>query len=439
MEKIKVVWICHFSNHQIRENLPLSSLWFINLIKLISGKGGTNKYKDFAPWITQLIAEFEKINDIELHIISPHSGLKKLTSEFALNDIHYYFFKPEMPLHVDRIVQKVFNIKNRTYRLNRYFVKNFIKRIKPDVVNLFGAENPYYSITALDIKEVPVYVLLQTVLATPFRTKFNFRVDAFRLELEEEIFKSANYFGTAARMYHDCVVGNNSEANVLEFWFPTQIPPTITTQTKEFEFCFFSNGVSQIKGIEDAIDAFSFVAQSNNNIKMNIIGSCNAEYKTFLNNKISAAGLEGNVVFSGHFPKHADMFKQVKKSKMAVLPNKLDVISSTIREAMFLEIPVVTTITTGTPYLNKRDQTVLLSEIGDIKALANNMLELLNNPELSKKLVENAKKLADEIFDNKAIAKKLVTDNKAILNHFENGVPIPEPLLFNIDNYPEYL
>lgn len=438
MKKIKVVWICHFSNHQIRENLPLSSLWFINLIKLISGKGGTNKYKDFAPWITQLIAEFEKINEIELHIISPHSGLNKFTYEFELRGIHYHFFKPELPLHFDRIVQRVLKIKNKIFKVNRYFVKNFIEKIKPDVVNLFGAENPYYSITALDIKEVPVYVLLQAILATPLRNKHNFDVDDYRLEVEKKILQSTNYFGTAARMYYDCVTDRNSEAKVLEFWFPTQLPPVIPAQSKEFDFCFFSNGVSQIKGIEDAIDALSLVAQSNNRIKMNIIGSCNAQYKMFLQNKISDLGLEGNIVFSDYFPIHADMFKQVKKSKIAVLPNKLDVIASTIREAMFLELPVVTTITTGTPFLNKRDQTVLLSEIGDIHALAKNMLKLIDNPELANLLVKNAKNLAEEVFDNKAIALKLVEDNKAIINHFKNGVPIPVTLLFNVDNYPEY-
>jgi glycosyltransferase involved in cell wall biosynthesis len=438
MDKIKIVWICHFSNSEVRKRLPLSTFWFINFLKRITGKGARFTHKDFAPWITQLLSEFEKTNEVELHIISPHRGLNRFMYSFNLNDIHYHFFKPELPLHFDRIAQKIFNRKNTTFRLNRYFVKNFIKKIKPDVVNLFGAENPYYSITALDIKEVPVYVLLQTVLATPFMKTHNFNVDTYRLEIEEKILKSANYFGTAGKLYHDCVMDKNLGANVLEFWFPTQIPPLLPDQLKEFDFCFFASGVSQLKGIEDAIDALSIVAQSNSKAKMNIIGSCNSAYKTYLQNKITSLGLEGNIEFSNHFPVHADMFKQVKKSKMAVLPNKLDVISSTIREAMFLEVPVVTTITTGTPFLNKGSQTVLLSEIGDIKTLAHNMIELLNNPELSDFLVKNAKKLAEEIFDNNAIAHKLIEDNKAIINHFNNGVPIPEALLFNVSNYPEY-
>jgi len=395
-------------------------------------------YRDFAPWITSLITEFEMLKNVELHIIAPHQGLKQLTAEFEFNGVYFHFFRPNIEYTISKFYEKYIPFNKAKFLLSRILVKQLFKVIQPDIVNLVGAENPYYSITALDIKTVPVYVLLQTVLSTPFKDKFNFNPDNYQIEVENRILKSKMYFGTASRMYHDCVLSKNKGANVLEFWFPTQRPPFIPVQRIEFDIVLFASSLSQIKGVEDVIDALSVVKLEIKTVKMNLIGSCNEKYKKYLQNKIIELGLEDNVIFNEYFPSHSDMFKQVKRSRIAVLPNKLDVVSSTIREAMFLEIPVVTYITTGTPYLNKDNQTVLLSEIGDITALAKNIILLLNDSELHNTIVTNAKNLAVRIFSNSSIAEKLIEDNSAIVEHFRNSTPIPKTLLFNSDNFPEY-
>ena len=61
MNKLKVIWICGFSNPEIRAKLLLAT---------------KNKYSDSAPWVTTLIKEFQNMDEIELSIISPHKGLK---------------------------------------------------------------------------------------------------------------------------------------------------------------------------------------------------------------------------------------------------------------------------------------------------------------------------------------------------------------------------
>ena len=48
-------------------------------------------------------------------------------------------------------------------------------------------------------------------------------------------------------------------------------------------------------------------------------------------------------------------------------------------------LPVITTITPGTPKLNDNRESVLLSPIGNHQAMADNMIKLLEN----KDLVEN--------------------------------------------------
>ena len=62
MEKLKVAWICHFSNEKVREKLPLSKMRASNFLRIIFGKTKF-KYGDFAPWVNNLITEFEKFKD----------------------------------------------------------------------------------------------------------------------------------------------------------------------------------------------------------------------------------------------------------------------------------------------------------------------------------------------------------------------------------------
>lgn len=437
MKKIRIAFICHFSNQEIRRQLPLSSRRVRNSIKTILGMK-TWFYNDFAQWVPCIIEEFENLEDIDLHVISPHVGLKTKLVTFSSNNISFHFFRPEYESSIKKLIPFLNKYNQSEYTKNRRIVSQLLKQIGPDVINLFGAENPYYSITALDIKNTPVNVLLQAVLNTPFKEVHNFKVDKKRLDLERKIFESCVYFGTASRMYNDCVLSVNPTAKIFEFWFPTQRPPEIMPQKILYDFVFFAKSVSNIKGIEDTIEALALVKKNRSNVKLNIVGSCDTDYKAFLLNRIVDLGLQENIEFHDYFPEHKDMFVQVKKSKIAVLPNKLDVVSSTIREAMFLEIPIATTITSGTPYLNAKNQTVLLSEIVKIEELANNMYRLLIESELCSDLVKNAKALAQEVFDNTAIAKKLVKDNIAIVEHFNENKPIPKELLFNPDNYPEY-
>ena len=438
MEKIKVVWICHFSNPMVRSKLTSNFLGFENFARKLLKKEKKNIEVDFAPWISYLINEFEFFESVDLHIIAPNSNIKYFTFEFCHNKIKYHFFNDKVSIIADRVALYLGVSKYWTLVLNRYLIARFIKKINPDIVNLFGVENPSYSLSALDIKNVPVYVLLQTVLGTPLREQYNFTVDDFRLNVEKKLLTKMKYFGTGSLMYRNCIASINTDVKIFDFWFPTHKNDDIPEQVIEYDFVFFASRVSNVKGIEDALGALSIITKSNKYVKMNIIGYCDANYKTHLMNLISELDIENNILFSDYFPLFSDMLQQVKKSKIAVLPNKLDVISSTIREAMFLKIPVVTTITSGTPYLNAKEQTVLLSKIGDINHLAQNMKSLLDNPLLSSKLVTNARKLAEQKFENKSIAEKMVKDYYAIIRYHLYKEVIPSELLFNISNYPEY-
>lgn len=436
--KIKVVWICHFSNKRVRSGLLLRSDRLPTIIYKIFGK----KYKphrDFAPWVNKLITEFNNFEDVELHIVAPHNQMRKKTQEFDIDSIHYHFFRPQGDGLLAKSFKKITNKKSEEqFKKNRKHIKNFIDQIKPDIINLIGAENPYYSIAALDIENIPVYLSCQTVYSNPLRKKHSGDLDMYRWCLEKEIHSKLNYFGCTGRMHRDLVLVNNSRAIVFKMFYPIQKPQEVNSFDKEYDFVFFAAGVTAKKGIEDALKALSIVKRKKPNVTLNVVGSCSEEYKIVLSTLIKKYNIEENISFNDYFPVHSDMHRHITKSRFALLPIKLDVISGTVIEAMLLDIPVVTYKTSGTPYLNKDGVTVLLADIGDIESLAENMTRLLNEPKLGEQLKQVAKAFVEKEFDNTTSAKRLLSNYKAVIDHYHHGIPIPEDQLFNTDEFPIY-
>ena len=438
MKKIKVVWICHFSNQQVRERMPLTKRNISNNIRKLLGKQSIS-YSDFAPWITNQICEFEKFDNVELHVIAPHSGLNKILFEFEMKSVYYHFFKPDLFFLLDKFIDKIWGKRRKKYKLNRNIVKNILNNIQPDIVNLIGTENPYYSITALDIKNIPLYVSAQTVYTNPDREKYSGIVDQHSWDTELKIHQKEKYYGCIGRMHRDLILKNNPEAIIFKYFFPIQKPLVIESELeKEFDFVFFAAQVTNKKGIEDALEAIAIVKRHHNNVSLNVVGWCAREYKAFLLVKIQNLNINDNVTFNDYFPLHEDMQRHISKARFALLPLKLDVISSALIEAILIELPIISYKTSGTPYLNKNGETVLLAEIGDLEKLAANMLRLLSSSELAAKLKKDAKAFVEKEFDNTTSAQRLVRNYKAVINHYYHNIPIPNDLLFSTNEFPKY-
>jgi glycosyltransferase involved in cell wall biosynthesis len=436
MKPMKVVWLCHFSNPEVRERLPLSGLKVRNAIKDILGKENTY-YRDFAPWITRLIKEFEKFKDVRLYIISPHVGLKPLSFSFEMHGISYNFFKSDRLLN---LVTKRFRTSSDKYQRNRNLILKFVNQIKPDIVNLIGTENPYYAASVIDIENLPIYVSVQTVYNNPQRN-IHSHMDGLRSEIEMQIFRKEIYYGCTGRIHRDLIYQYNPQAIFFKMFFPV-MRPSISEKEENadnaFDFVFFAATVDKRKGAEDAIEAMAIVKKVEKNVVLNLVGRCDNSYRAYLDKRIRELDLTRNIVFTDYFASHAEMHQHVKQSRFALLPIKLDVIPGTVKEAILLGLPVVTYKTTGTPYLNRDGDAVLLADIGDIDNLAQNMLKLMYSPELAATLRRNAKSFVEKELDNTKSAKRLVANYRAVLEHYHRGTPIPQGQLFDLKEFPVY-
>jgi glycosyltransferase involved in cell wall biosynthesis len=416
MNKIKVVWICHFSNTEIREKLPLS-------------KKGKN-ISDFALWITNMIIEFKKFEDIELHIISPHRGLKQYSYSFEKDGICYYFYKDDMPFF-HRNWPSYFQINIWTnYFISKLIVRRIIKKINPDIINLHGAENPYYSSTALNLKGIPILITIQGIYSNPERNKYE-NPNLLRCKIEREIHSQNKYFGVSAP-YMPSLIKRDVENPIL-FWtdYPKKMQQIINTNNNDkcYDFVFFGQ-LKLAKGIYDTLDALALVKKYKPDVKLRMMGQ---DTQSRLNDLIEYSkklGLENNVIISEGYKLHEDMINEASKAKNYILPTRFDTLPSSIFEAIYLGLPVVSYLSGEIPLLNKGDIRALLCEIGDIHSLANNMILLLEKPETGKVLSQKANEFVDKWFNNRTLALNFVDQYRSVLEHFHNEKPVPSTLLY---------
>ncbi len=430
-KRIKVVWVCHFSDEKTRSYIQFSWLyyqWIINIIK----KREIKYVSDMSVWITNAIQEFEKYEDIALTIIFPHKGISGGHQQFNINGINYICFKSEDDYLPSRIINKIRGGEDKDYKRNRQLIKAFIDEIKPDIVHVIGAENPYYSYSALDVpKYIPCIVSLQTLMSDPEFIKnypINKKEYDYRSSLEKRIINNCNYIASSVCHFKDLVHKLiNPSAVFLKMTLAVGQNIDTKFDKKEFDFVYFAADLN--KAGDYAIEAFALVQKVRPDVTLNMSGSFSARLKKSYDSRIKELGIERNVFFTGSQPTHDAVLKQIKKSRFAVLPLKIDLISGTIREAMACGLPVVTTITPATPTLNEKRECVLLSEKGDYEAMAKNMLCLLEHEEKAESFARNSLLTIREMYSNELFMNKWHNGYYEVLKNFHEGTPFSEDML----------
>lgn len=434
-EKIKVVWLCHFSNSFVHERLHFRINPLIRMIRKLFRRSLSLEVPEFANWITNGITECEKINELELHVVSPCRHLKGRTQEFMANGVHYHFFHNEDDDLIPFISRNLFHKKKYEYKKNCRIIKKIINSIHPQVIHLFGAENPHYSLGVLgNYENVITIAQLQTLINDP-DFKRNYPIDDetyyHRAAIEKRIIKKADFLGTRATKYRQLIQNDiNPDAIILNTTLALEDTIEKNECKKLFDFVYFSANID--KAADLAIEAFGLAHQVKPDITLDVIGSCgDPNFLQILNGIINKYKIKDFVTFEGMLPTHNDVLKRIRQSRFALLPLKIDLTSGTIREAMSNGLPVITTDTGfwGTQKLNLKRQNVLISPIGNHQALADNMLRLLSDASIGETLRQNAYQTRLEAQTNEKTVNKYVEAYKACLENYWNNKPLPKELI----------
>lgn len=412
MNKKKIVFLCHFSNQLVREKLKLNKDILRQLVYYLKGSAAT--HDDFAIWVSDYISEFEKHPEVEVHIVAPFYGMKYKKQSFEYNGICYHFFRSNYGFSYS-VLDKYIHIQEKDdYKRNREKISSIINIIDPDIIILCGAENPYYSLGVLDIKEIPVYVILQTLLNDSKRIKMGVG-SPYRRKAELDVFRHARYFSTMGKQEIDVIKRVNNEAVFLPVGFPTHRPIVPIPERKDFDFVFFARIVTKNKGIEDLLQALSIVKNTYEGVRLNIIGGIKDDYKESLKEIIQKMNISKNVHFSGYYMQIKDTYENVAKASAAVVPGITAGLNSTVRESMLMGLPTICYKTPASEAINKETLCLITAKMEDVEDLARQMIYVLDHPKLADSIALNGKEYSEREFNNTAIVNKLLDNCQLII------------------------
>lgn len=428
---MKLMILSPYSNAELRTHLKMED--YSGLTNFIVQKLGLQRKVtliDKAPWVGHLINELEQVDGIELFSVSPQIKMSKSIERFNLNKTTYYFYSSDFS-QAARLVGNYSLWKKLETCSHK--VREIVDEIRPDIIVLFGTENLTISAPILSLLDYPIICILQTVYHKPERVKYG-KPNKMLLQLEAEIVQKVKFFGTGNKSYYELLKYLNPNVSVLEYkWINGKLPQLEIPQ-KSFDFVNFSFNMGARKGDEDCVRALAIIKRTHPDVTLNLAGGMSPARKDYIKSIISELGLNENVSFTPMFEMKEDMYRHVLKACYAVLPVKMDLISTTIRESMFYKLPVITNITPGTPLLNKEKQCVLLAEKDNINSLANCMLQVLEDDRLSNELAKNAyEQSLGWQMDNKQRVDNLMKILHSVINYYNNGTAIPQELLFNPD------
>lgn len=400
MVKLKIVWICHFTNAEIQSLLPL---W--------------RKQDEFASWIPNMLKGFENRENIEIHVVSPHDYLRNPTN-FSLRNIHYHFIHYGVPFwHRHWPAIFLFDTYSNYYSLRKR-IKKTINQIQPDLINLIGAENPYYSWSVLDLKkDYPILVIIQGFISQ-MKGQIKLTTAAKkRIDVEERILKSFKYY---AGEQDSSTYISTYNPNHIFFRLYGSVNEDLALNTidkgKRYD-CVFFGRLSKEKGVEDFIRVIAESKVKKPNIKACIIGGGDNRPYISLAKELNCFA---NIEFTGFIKTQKELFECVKASRIFLVTPYFERLSSTIREAMFLKVPIVAYATGGIPYINEFEENIYLVKTGDYQEMARRALLLLENETQRINLAEKAYQYAIQEFSLKANTERLILANQTILEESKN-------------------
>ena len=423
MHPIKVVYICTIANKDIHSHLPLKMDMWTKLLYKKNHFTLTVEVKELAVWNTNFIELIQQNHkNVELHVIAPYKFLKTKTFEYEQGNIHYHFFRSDdenlLRIFIRRIMKVV-----PDYHRNRKIIKRLIAKVQPDIVHIVGAENPQYALSALDVsKRIPLIVQLQTLMNDErFRDNYEGSNLEYKIRANYEylILKRADYIGTSVDRFKEKI---SSMADVtpsyVNFILALAEKINLTPVEIKYDFVYFAADIS--KAADYAIEAFILASKQHPGITLDIIGGYSLALKQTLESRLRENGIEDKVKFEGMLPSHDDVLEHIRYSRFALLPLKIDLVSGTIRESLANGLPVLTTITPGTPKINAKRETVLLSAPGDHQALADNMCRILEDVHLQSTLRDNGVLYMKELKSNSDRVAEVVSQYYEIIDTYKN-------------------
>jgi glycosyltransferase involved in cell wall biosynthesis len=156
----------------------------------------------------------------------------------------------------------------------------------------------------------------------------------------------------------------------------------------EADLVVFVGRLEHYKGIDLLLDAWSAVVAARPGARLAILGAGSAG--DAMKRRVAATGLGKSVSFAGFVPE-AEKITWLRRGTVVVQPSRKEGWGLTVLEANACGSPVVATDVPGLRDSVRHGETGLLSPSGDARALAANLVSVLENRELRARLARGAR------------------------------------------------
>ena len=392
------MWLCWFSEQHINTYL------------------GSKTFKEFAPWIKNLLPIFYNDEDIELHVVVPNI-FTNTNMKFTDNGITYHYYKTSFLLP-SRVYNKL-KINQRTdYKFINKEIYKITNLLNPELIHLHGAENPIYSSAILKlIDKYPVLTTIQGFINQEGVVDND--IIKYRKVTEAKILRKCHHFGVRTTDMELFIKEFNSHAQFHWHNYPITKPTITNAQTLDKVYdCSFFGRVAPENGIEELLKSIYIIKQELPLISLIVVGPIPQSYSDHLKKIVSGYNISDNVTFSGFLENQHDAFEIVSKATVNVLPTHYDIIPGSILECMYMGVPVITNAVGGIPELNEDKICVHLSEDGKPENLAKDIQKLLRDKSYRNTLIENARNKVTPFIDGQQIKTDLLSIYKKIIETY---------------------
>jgi glycosyltransferase involved in cell wall biosynthesis len=394
-------------------------------------------------WIDALLEELRNYQGISIGVALPIDS-NYLQRDQKDNIELYGLPNPK----VRNIIKKAFNkliSATESVKINSH-IKTVVDDFNPDIIHIFGTENPFGLIIPQLRK--PVIMHIQGFLLVGEKKYFTgiSRCEQFRYtSLKDLLFMRGNYngfftFRNRAKVEDKIIAGCNYFMGRTDFdkRIISLLSPKSTyfhceefIRKEFFEKCWNCQlgdeitGVSILKGTTskgiDLLVETAMVMQKHIpfRIKFKICGvSSNEEIVRILKRKYKKDKCFENIEFLGKLTA-AEIVTQLLTSNFYVHPSYIENSPNSVCEAMALGMPIVATKVGGVNSIIQDKVEGLLVQEGDPYSLAGAIVELINNYEYAVKLGKNARERAIVRHNPKHIGTSILKIYEKII--IENG------------------
>ena len=170
-----------------------------------------------------------------------------------------------------------------------------------------------------------------------------------------------------------------------------------------------------IKGFDTLIPAFAKVIKKESKAVLVLAGPNDEDYKKEIEKLIEKYEINRNkIVFTGMIL-GAEKISVLQDSDVFVLPSYSENFGMAVIEAMYFGLPVVVTEGVGiSPSIARAGAGLVIKK--DEKELTNAILEILNNPDMAKKMGDSGKRVVETEFSLAGIVEKWVETYNSLIS-----------------------